>query len=567
MDTSFDGLQSRASGSNTIGRVVRSILGQIDSPRALAVWLLHSHGEHGQLCDLVCQPSHYTNPSRFRDDYLVTEFLKKYEDLSGFEPLKKAMKTDSESEQRCLETNLRFKALFTRNGGSTPLIESILLIAKRKIARVLGPFTWDCLADCRWGPGNTSLSKGAFTSAYNKFTEQTVDVSSSALEILKAYIQTSPVWSGTFLGVKPEAPFCLTTNCFNVVEHNHLTFVPKNAKTHRSICVEPHGNTWLQLGVGKFIRRRLRSRAGIDLNDQSINQDLARQGSIDGELVTIDLSAASDSIASSLVEYLLPFDWFLVVDRLRVHKTEMPDGSIRKNEKFSSMGNGFTFELESLIFWALASSAREVAGIHDSPLSVYGDDIIVHRDVEPLLKEALLFCGFVYNDSKSFVTGPFRESCGTDWFNGVNVRPFFIKEVPSSVPDFIELANKIRLYSWAGSYGCDKRFKKAYYHVVKELPHSTPRVPLHDRTGGLISDPSESGAITRLRHGWQGWSYRRLQVVPGKRRMRRYYPALAATLSGSTILQSLGLFDLRGVVKLKVNKGQTCVWPALGPWL
>lgn len=568
MGTSFDNPQIACDYYSVVRDVVRSTLRGLDSPRALAVWLLFDSREHKQLVELACKSDDYIDPVRYRDDYLATEFLKKFEGLHGFSPLETAMETDRSSEQRCADTNQRIRSLFTRDGGSTPTVESILLIARRRISRVLGSFTLDVFRDCRWGPGNTSLSKGAHTSAYNKFTEHTVDVSSSALGYLRAYVGTSPIWAASLLGVKPEGEFCLLTNCFKIVEHNRLTFVPKNAKTHRSICVEPHGNTWLQLGVGRFLRRRLLERADIDLNDQSRNQRLAKQGSIDGSLATIDLSAASDSVATELVSYLLPSDWFELLDRLRVHSTKMPDQSVRRNEKFSSMGNGFTFELESLIFWSLATAACEVAGVTTNSTSIYGDDIIVPVEVEPLLKEALLYCGFKYNDQKSFVSGSFRESCGTDWFNGTNVRPFFIKEVPKTVNCLIELANKIRLYSWGGSYGCDKRYKRAYQSVLKALPQNIviPRVPVHDRTGGLISNQSEANAIFRARGGWQGWTYKRYVFNSTKRPMKRWNSALAAVLS-SGAQDTRGYYTLRGSGKFRISSGYSIEWPELGPWL
>jgi hypothetical protein len=70
--------------------------------------------------------------------------------------------------------------------------------------------------------------------------------------------------------------------------------VPKTAEIDRVACKEPEINMFLQREVGSFIRRRL-LKVGVNLNDQTVNQRLARDALHEG-LATIDLSAASDSI-------------------------------------------------------------------------------------------------------------------------------------------------------------------------------------------------------------------------------------------------------------------------------
>jgi len=107
--------------------------------------------------------------------------------------------------------------------------------------------------------------------------------------------------------------------------------------------------------------------------------------------------------------------------RARTSCVMLPDGSIMRQEKFSSMGNGFTFPLETLIFWGLAASCCE----NNSDASVYGDDIVIPTDKYDLLVEVLQVCGFEVNVGKSYNTGLFRESCGKDYFSGIDVRPTY----------------------------------------------------------------------------------------------------------------------------------------------
>jgi hypothetical protein len=92
--------------------------------------------------------------------------------------------------------------------------------------------------------------------------------------------------------------------------------------------------------------------------------------------------------------------------------------------KFCSMGNGFCFPLETLIFAACCHSVG--AGIAGTDFSVYGDDIILRKAFAGDALKLLRVLGFSPNASKTFISGPFRESCGADWFGGVDVRPYIL---------------------------------------------------------------------------------------------------------------------------------------------
>jgi hypothetical protein len=179
---------------------------------------------------------------------------------------------------------------------------------------------------------------------------------------------------------------------------------------------------------------------GVDLLDQGVNRSLAERGSVDGSLATVDLSSASDTVAYALVMSLLPPDWFDLLDRFRSERVEY-QGVVIELEKFSSMGNAYTFELESLIFYALSLSVCEFLDIAGGPIfengrllsrrwpiSVYGDDIIVPTSAIELLYATLKWCGFTVNTAKSYHVGGFRESCGADWMFGFDVRPWYLKK-------------------------------------------------------------------------------------------------------------------------------------------
>lgn len=212
---------------------------------------------------------------------------------------------------------------------------------------------------------------------------------------------------------------------FTAVEHNAVVFVPKNWKTHRSIAKEPTHALPFQLALDKFLKQRLKRCWGIDLSTQAVNQNLAREGSIDGSLATIDLSQASDTLSLNAVATLLPDTWFMLFKAFRSRSWRSKFGRGHYH-KFSSMGNGYTFTLETLIF---AAACRAVGA---KRFSVYGDDIILETELAGNLVKLLNYLGFGVNEEKSFMnpSSRFRESCGCDYFKGQLVTPFYMREWP-----------------------------------------------------------------------------------------------------------------------------------------
>lgn len=217
----------------------------------------------------------------------------------------------------------------------------------------------------------------------------------------------------------------LTSLVFESVSRNVIALVLKNWETHRTIAKEPTHVLPFQLAVDGWWKHLLH-RWGIDLRSQAKNQDYARRGSIDGSIATVDLRMASDVCAYNCVALLIPFDWFKLLCSFRSTSYSAPWGS-GEYAKFSSMGNGFTFTLETLIFTA---ACRAVGSRRPA---VYGDDIAIETEYVPSLVKLLRFLGFRTNDAKSFSNpdSRFRESCGCDYYKGVFVTPFYLRECPS----------------------------------------------------------------------------------------------------------------------------------------
>jgi len=170
-----------------------------------------------------------------------------------------------------------------------------------------------------------------------------------------------------------------------IVDGSTLSTVPKNDKTDRTTATEPSGNMCLQLAVGSYIESVLRS-IGLDIRTQEgKNKILAKLGSIFGHLVTIDLKSASDSILIELCRKLLPRQLFSFMLRIRSPETCLPDGEVVKLHMMSTMGNGFTFPMMTLLLVALIYAVRlrrngPTNYIDWKTCGVYGDDIIVTTD-------------------------------------------------------------------------------------------------------------------------------------------------------------------------------------------
>lgn len=373
----------------------------------------------------------------FGSDYLRTEYLSKFNgkgSVSASERREAAIRKWRDVELTNAETNRRLRGR-DRGYNLLPRITfyRFLEVCQHLISEVLGPLDDSVVMGTFTGGASTSRKRTDSHPA-EKFCGL-ADATQGASPYVELVIRQSELYR--------QYQFMHFTNDVHGAD---LFTVPKKTEIDRCACKEPDVNMFLQKGVGLHIRRRLR-RVGINLNDQSINRSLAKRGSIDGTLATLDLSSASDTVTQSLVLALLPHDWYLYLNDIRSTMVKV-EGVYSETEMFSSMGNGFTFELESLIFWAIAKSTAYLRGV-SGIISVYGDDIIVPTGMYHDLVWVLAEFGFSVNPSKSFHEGSFRESCGGHYDFGNDVTPFYLKREPTHLTDVIRVANQLRRWSMA----------------------------------------------------------------------------------------------------------------------
>lgn len=350
-----------------------------------------------------------------------------------------------------------------------------------------------------------------------------------------------------------------------IVQGSRLSFVPKNDTISRSICTEPTLNMFYQLGVGALITERLRSYFTIDLTTQpELNAMCARLGSMFGSWSTIDLESASDSISMGLCREVIPRDAFSYLALLRSPSTTFK-GTVYPLHMVSSMGNGFTFPLQTCLFAAMVKAAYTSFGIREQ-INVFGDDIVVRPIIYSRLLRLLHLAGFKVNADKSFNEGPFRESCGHDYFLGKEIRGVYMKRF-SSLQDSYALINALNDFSAKTGINL-----ASVMNWLRKRVDLSVEIPLWEDPASGIRTPLSMVKTRRVSETTHGQVYSKYLFKPryarvgGKIRGKRipYNPSglLVAFLSGMAL--SAGL-PLRGEGLWKLKKHLSCsYWDNLG---
>jgi hypothetical protein len=305
---------------------------------------------------------------------------------------------------------------------------------------------------------------------------------------------------------------------FEMVEGNRLFFVKKNSDISRTCCTEPGVNSIVQRWIGDFLERRLKRHFGISLDSQpDVNRELARKGSIDQSFGTIDLKSASDSMSWSILCDITPPNLLGWLRHARSPKATLPGGSTVDLQMISTMGNAFTFPLQTIMFACVVKAAYQLKAIKlklvgEPNFAVFGDDIVVCREAYPSVVRLLQLLGFIVNEGKSFNAGPFRESCGFDWFHGTQCRGVYIEtlESPSDVYSAIN-----RLGRWSAVSGIPLfRTIERLASWVRFLP-----IPWSADDGEGIKVPLRCLSDVGRRHGC--YLYRKFTVIPNRRQVPR----------------------------------------------
>lgn len=387
-----------------------------------------------------------------------------------------AEKSFMDSEAACSYTNRRLRDMVGNLSLIDKRFQHHIHKMRRYISNVLGPispFLDDLHRLVRVTPGATACAKRADSLPQLKMRMKIFSTRRSSKYLRYLY---------HFYGFGDVR--------IRTVHTNRVELVPKNWKTDRTIACEPEGVLPLQLAFDTYAKRRLR-RVGIDLTDQSANQRAAKQASIDGAFATVDFSSASDTISYNTIALLFPEEWFAYLTDVRSpgYRGVFGEGVYAK---FSSMGNGATFTLETLVF---AAACYAVSNSRD--FLVYGDDVIIHEKFYEEYIALTSFLGFTVNREKSFSSGPFRESCGGDYYTGIEVTPVYIRNISFAKANLCHLVNTLRSICLPGG---------ALEGLIREViaTYKLPRVPYNEDTmSGVWMDPDKARAkkIMVRKHG------------------------------------------------------------------
>lgn len=509
----------------------------------------------------------FKDPSLDPDGKAIEKFLQVEADgRSANEELRKLFyhldgRFSYDAEGRCITSSVL--------ADDAQRVVSILMRARKYMFRLLGnkPPLEKIFAMCRLGGGSSIGVSGDLTHLMRKLTVEKWSVSPAAEPYARAAAMAAPCfWDALGLdassaqplyadpigiytrkGAFKTAPVEMKRGEFIAawkkrVEHvayDQITCVLKNADCSRTVGSQPMLNMFVQLGAGDFLADVLRDKCDIDLRtaQTQVNGPLALLGSsCEGmPVATIDLRSASDCYYIMLARLMLPGEWFSFLNAIRTPAYRLPgEDQEHRYEKFMAMGNGFCFPLQTLTFWCLLQAVYDLNEVPDRLCAVYGDDIVVYQSAALELIEVLSAVGFETNTSKTFVFGPFRESCGQDYFNGINVRPVVLDEVFENYGQVYHFINSLQR----------KGYTSLAEHLRTMLPRNRLVRPCSGDTQTALEVPLDEFMASRHAR-WikdlQAWSWTEYitSSVPDE---TEYDPLvhMACALNGATACETTG---------------------------
>ncbi len=435
-------------------------------------------------------------------------FLKKFEEFDS--SLQDA--ANSKAINKFISVNDRC-GTWNRNHRETMFLDCLIGYFKDEVHRFFNPDNRQPLVSTfeeilqfsRCGPGAAIGARGGdfYTKLFSSDLSSTSRVLGCAYD---NYFKNSPLWLDAESFRKSHGYE------FKVVAGNRITTVRKNVDVSRVIAVEPSLNVFYQLGLAEIITSRLRRVFNIDLSrQQEVNRELARVGSLTDDLVTIDLESASDSIPWQMIKDYFPRDIVSLLGILRSPTCTMPDGKQVQLNMISTMGNGFTFPLQTVIFSCAVSACYRYLGRGfcraGESWTVFGDDIIAPSFIAGALVHLLEHLGFSVNTQKSYFEGPFRESCGSDYYRGQNVRGVYVKRL-STMQSRYAVINQLN--HWSARTGIYlSNTVKMLLKSVRDNP-----VPVWDNDDAGIKIPFSLLGPKKFHPTYQSITYRRYAVRP-----------------------------------------------------
>lgn len=239
----------------------------------------------------------------------------------------------------------------------------------------------------------------------------------------------------------------LLDRVLTITDGARASSVPKNNDTDRFINIETLFSVILQRTCAAALLRVLRKAknplstitVGGVLGKTYDAQEIHKRMISTADYATIDFSNASDSISLASVSAMFPKH--VRDDLLKFRSTYVEfDNEPFEPNKLSSMGNGFTFEVMTLLLLAVGRTL-------DPTCRVFGDDVIIKNDVADLFISCCKKLGFNVNMSKTFINSPLRESCGAYFHDDYGYLTSFDLKRPKNISELIAFTNKVAILS------------------------------------------------------------------------------------------------------------------------
>lgn len=274
--------------------------------------------------------------------------------------------------------------------------------------------------------------------------------------------------------------------------------VPKTLKTPRIIGIEPVAMQYCQQSILDVLVPALERskflRGCLGFTDQLPNQRMALDASKTKAFSTLDLSEASDRVSNRLVNRMfetLP-DLQGAIQACRSSRSDVPGHGITLLAKFASMGSALCFPIEAMVFLTITLcgilksqsrpvTLRNIDKIISKGVRIYGDDIVVPVEYASIVTDHLHLYGLKVNVAKSFTKGNFRESCGMDAYDGLDITPVYVRRLcPESQRNAKELISwtDLRNQLYRAGLWNSSRYVQELLERIANFPAVTVNAPV-----------------------------------------------------------------------------------------
>lgn len=382
------------------------------------------------------RPPKYASPYNVKCRAQLAGWLKRYR-------FEKDLYSDEELEEL---TNVKFLDDMSRVGAFKPITHRSFLVlqkARSIIKGVLGPYREeDFYHLCSFSRRSTVGFRGKHTGLDQKIRPGShVTGTEAECKWFTSYLRgDASLRRALYKETRLSRSLIRRRITYDIVDSLKQVNVPKTAKIHRPVCPNTLIGSFRSIGIGELVKQRIAEVLKIDLNHlQEEHRNLAKVASRTLHLVTADLSGGSGNFASWHINRLLPRDWYNALKLGRTPYVEV-GGARCWLPAFMPMGIGYTFPVMTLCFMAILRAIQELSGT-SGKVSVFGDDLIYPSKIHHFVVGVFNDLQFQINLDKTFTVEPFRESCGGDYYDKVDVRP----ARPEGLPELLE-GNAIAAY-------------------------------------------------------------------------------------------------------------------------